>query len=269
MLLAIGTAGVLLALRLRLPGWWLRALALGVLVLALAGPQLREEERDALPNVAFLVVDRSSSTTLEDRTAQIEAAAEQLTTEIGALNTPSEPLELVTIDVTSESGAQDRGTLLLSKLDEVAARVDPTQIAGAILLSDGQVHDDERLKRFPAPVHALIAGEEDAFDLRLVLETAPAFGIVGEEVIFRLKAEALGAVGQRIGTRVPATVAIDGAPPRPVLLEVGQSTELTVEIEHGGPTVVDVQLSGHPDELTERNNRNPDYKNVLVYLLLI
>jgi hypothetical protein len=41
-----------------LPGWALRAIALGLLVLALAGPQLQREEREGLKNVAFLVVDR-------------------------------------------------------------------------------------------------------------------------------------------------------------------------------------------------------------------
>ena len=34
-----------LALWRGLPGWWLRALGLGLLVLSLAGPQLREEAR--------------------------------------------------------------------------------------------------------------------------------------------------------------------------------------------------------------------------------
>ena len=71
-----------------LPGWGLRTLALGLLVLALAGPQLKREEREGLKNVAFLVVDRSESTALEDRTAQIGDAAERLRARIEALATP-------------------------------------------------------------------------------------------------------------------------------------------------------------------------------------
>ena len=65
-LAAASVVGVALALYFRLSGWWLRLFAFAVLILALAGPQLREEERDGLPNVAFLVVDRSASTSLEE-----------------------------------------------------------------------------------------------------------------------------------------------------------------------------------------------------------
>ena len=69
-LAAVAVAGVALALWFRLSGWWLRLLAYGVLVLALAGPQLKREEREGLPNVAFLVVDRSASTSLAFATGQ-------------------------------------------------------------------------------------------------------------------------------------------------------------------------------------------------------
>jgi uncharacterized membrane protein len=253
-LAAVAAAGVALALWYRLSGWWLRLLAYGVLVLALAGPQLKREEREGLPNVAFLVLDRSASTTLEDRRAQIDAAAERLAAEIPGLSTPPDPFELVTVEVDS-SGAGDRGTRLLTALDEAAARVAPGQIAGAVLLTDGQVHDADRMESFPGPVHSLIAGDEDAFDLRLALETAPAFGIVGEEVVFRIAAEGLGNVPGDVGPRVPVEVSVDGGPAGRMSLDLGAAQELAVPIEHGGPTVVDIRLAVHPDELTERNNR--------------
>ncbi len=253
-LAAVAVAGVVLALWFRLSGWWLRLLAYGVLVLALAGPQLKREERDGLPNVAFLVVDRSASTSLEDRRAQIDAAAERLKAEIPALSTPRDPFELVTVDVDS-AGPGDRGTRLLSALEEASARVAPGQIAGAVLLTDGQVHDADRLESFPGPVHALIAGEKDAFDLRLALETAPAFGIVGESVTFRILAEGLGQVPGDIGPGVPVEVSVDGGPAQRLTLNLGAAQDLSVPIEHGGPTVVDIRLAAHPDELTERNNR--------------
>jgi hypothetical protein len=33
----------------------------------------------------------------------------------------------------------------------------------------------------PAPIHALLTGREGDWDRRLVIETAPAFAIIGEE----------------------------------------------------------------------------------------
>ena len=254
-LAALSVAGVAAALWWRLPGWWLRALAFAVLVLALANPQLRQEERESLTNVAFLVVDRSESTTLEDRQAQIDAAAEELTAAVGAISTPREPFELITVEAGPDPDGRNRGTRLLTALDEAAARVAPGQIAGAMLLTDGQIHDQSRLESFPAPVHALIAGEPDRFDLRLALETAPAFGIVGESVTFQLRADLLGTPETPLGERLRASISIDGGAPRPFLLVPGETTDLGIAIEHGGPTVVDIQLEPVEGEMTDRNNR--------------
>ncbi|GMG83789.1 membrane protein [Paralimibaculum aggregatum] len=254
--LGLASAGFVgFALWRGLPGWWLRALGLGLLVLSLAGPQLREEAREGLPSVAYLVVDRSESTTLEDRAGQIEDAAEALAESIRALSSPDAPLELEIVETGQDPEGRDAGTRLLTALDEAAARTPPEQIAGAILLSDGQVHDAERLEGFPAPVHGLIAGERDAFDVALDLVTAPGFGIVGGQVSFGLRVRVLGAAPGEIGPRVPALVAIDGGAPRPVLLSLGSETLVPVPIEHAGPTVVDIRIPEREGELTARNNR--------------
>ncbi|MEM1345089.1 MAG: hypothetical protein AAGI34_10990, partial [Pseudomonadota bacterium] len=245
------------ALWRRLPGWWLRALGLAVLLLALAGPQLKREQREGLETVAFLVVDQSESTTLEAREAQIAEASERLQAEIQALSTPETPLRLEVVEVEPSARTNERnaGTRLLSALDDAASRTAPGQIAGAVLLSDGQIHDPERLESFPAPVHALIAGEEDGFDLALDLVTAPGFGIVGDSVSFTVRARALGRKPADLGAQVRAEVAIDGGLPRPVLLDLGQETQLDIDITHGGPTVVDIRIPEREEELTARNNR--------------
>jgi len=252
-LAALVLLGTLLALWRGLPGWALRAVALGILVLALAGPQLKREEREGLKNVAFLVVDRSESTTLEDRTAQISDAAERLRAGIEALSTPADPLELRVVELPPDESGQDEGTRLLTALDEAAAHVAPGHIAGAVLLTDGQIHDADRLERFPGPVHALIAGERGGFDLALEAANAPGFGIVGESVTFRLIARVQGAaVAER---QVAVEVSIDGGPPQYHVLPVGEETPLMVEIGHGGANVVDIRLRPREGELTDRNNR--------------
>ncbi|MCL5776041.1 hypothetical protein M1105_03380 [Limibaculum sp. FT325] len=238
-----------------LAGWWLRALALGVLIAALTGPQLKREEREGLGNVGFLVVDRSESTTLEDRGDQIAAAVARLTSDAEALAERGGGLDLRVVEVGPDGTGRNRGTRLLSALDEAAARVSADRIAGAVLVTDGQVHDEGRLDAFPAPVHALIAGGRDGFDLRLELTNGPAFGIVGESVTFRLRAVALGERPAGLGSAVTAQVSVDGGPARPLRMMLGEETEVEIAIEHGGPTVVDIQLPVLTEELTDRNNR--------------
>ena len=63
------------------------------------------------------------------------------------------------------------------------------RVAGAILITDGQTHDAETLATFPGPIHTVLTGEPGEFDRRLALESAPAFGLVGEEVVVTARVE--------------------------------------------------------------------------------
>ncbi|HSF93437.1 MAG TPA: hypothetical protein VLA52_00295 [Thermohalobaculum sp.] len=250
---ALVVLGTGFALWRGLPGWALRGLALGLLVLALAGPQLKREEREGLPNIAYLVIDRSDSTSMEDRAAQIEAAAEKLKAGIAGLSSTADPLELRVVDVEPGDSGQNRGTRLLTALDEAAARAATGQIAGAVLLTDGQIHDAGRLEGFPAPVHALIAGQDDGFDLALEAANSPGFGIVGQSVTFHLAVRAHGAA--EVGDRLAVEVSVDGGAPALHRLRLDDENRIEVPIAHGGPNVVDIRLPPRDGELTARNNR--------------
>ena len=52
----------------------LRALALALMVLALANPSLTREDREPIPSVAAVIVDKSPSQSFGDRAQQTEAA---------------------------------------------------------------------------------------------------------------------------------------------------------------------------------------------------
>ncbi|MGF1660339.1 MAG: hypothetical protein ACFCUS_13005 [Rubrimonas sp.] len=257
-LLAAGAALALAAAGLALwrgsPGWLLRALAFAILLFALTNPSLLRENRRALPDIAFLIVDESASQTVGDRPTQTAQAAAEIEAAIAALaarGAPDAPLELRVARVASDP-AEDRGTALLSALETAAADAAPSQIAGALLLTDGRAHDLDRLSAFPGPVHALVTGEPDERDLRLVLQTAPTFGIVGETATAVARVEALGAAPQ--GAPVELSVSVDGGPPRRIPARVGESVPVEIEITHGGPNVVELRLPAAQDELTDRNN---------------
>ncbi|MEM7616321.1 MAG: hypothetical protein AAF245_14810, partial [Pseudomonadota bacterium] len=181
-----------------LAGWWLRGLAALVLLTALADPSWREEDRAYLPDIAFVVRDLTASQGIDIRPGQMEAVEAELAQKLTALsagNAPA-PLEVREITVTDSGDATseaERGTRLLSALAAAAAEVSDDRIAGAILLTDGQIHDPEVMDSFPAPVHVVLSGRSDEWDRRLVMETAPAFAIVGEAVELRLRVENLGA----------------------------------------------------------------------------
>ena len=131
-----------LALWRGLSGWWLRALALGALLLALANPALQEEERQNLTDIVIAVVDDSASQGLADRRAQTEAA---LAVRPGR-ESPRMPNTELRIHRVGD-GDEDAGSLVMTALAEALAEEPRARVAGAILITDGRVHDAGRRSR--------------------------------------------------------------------------------------------------------------------------
>lgn len=231
-----------------LAGWWLRMLVAAVLFLALAAPSLRQEERDPLTDIVFLIFDESASEDLATRPAQIAEARAALEARVEAL--PNTELRVITLG----DAPDNRGTLLMTALSEAMAEEPRGRLAGAVLLSDGQVHDVELAPDFPAPMHLLLTGEPQDWDRRLVIESAPSFAIMGEEVTLKLRVEDQGAVPQSIGGSSDILVAIDGDDPQRFTLPVGRSIDVPLTLPHGGMNVIQFTLPEAAGELTTRNN---------------
>ena len=244
--LAAVSAG--LALWRGLRGWWLRALAGAALVAALMNPAIQQEERAPLADIVLLVVDESASQQISDRSAQVAAAVERLSAQIEA----RENTELRVI--TLGDGEGDRGTELATALAQALAEEPGARVAGAILLSDGQLHDIEQMPQLPAPLHLLLTGREEDWDRRLIVRNAPAFAILGEEIQLTLRVEDQGAVPEDVAAFADLTIAIDGGEPLRFTVPVGQDLDLPVTLPHGGINVLQFEVAEATGELTTRNN---------------
>lgn len=244
--LAVGFA--VLATWRGLSGWWLRGLAALVLLGAIANPSLQTEDRRPLSDIVVLVVDESASQRLSDRPEQTEAAIARVTAEIAALpNT-----ELRVIHLGDAEG--DGGTLLMTALSEALAEEPRARLAGAILLTDGQLHDIERAPPLPAPLHVLLTGHSTDWDRRLVVKNAPAFAILGEDVTLTLRIDDQGAVPASLGDEAELSIAVDGEEAQVYTVPVGRDLELPVRLSHGGMNVIRFEVAATADELTDRNN---------------
>lgn len=255
--LAVGAALlvvlVIYAGRRGLRGWVLRAGAGLVILAALANPSLREEERTPLPDIALLVIDETASQSIAPRPAQIAEAEVALRAALDdAARDLDAPLEWREIRVTDRRDA-DPGSYLLTALEEAARELPADRIAGAILITDGQVHDVDLLTTFPAPVHVLLTGTQDEWDRRLIVETAPAFGIVGETVPLSLRIEETGLVPST-EDRIILTASLDGQVVLRVPVPVGETLDFEVPISRGGQNVLELTVPEGADELTARNN---------------
>ncbi|MGA8322310.1 MAG: hypothetical protein WB774_16200, partial [Xanthobacteraceae bacterium] len=168
--LILACALVILLFVTRSHGAVIRALALGLIVLALANPSLTREDRDPLSSVAVVIVDKSPSQNFGDRMKQTEAARAEVVERLSHI--PG--LDVRIVEAGQADGETD-GTRLFSALTSTLADVPSDRIAGVVMITDGRVHDvptDATGLGFAAPVHALITGTKNERDRRVALIAA-------------------------------------------------------------------------------------------------
>jgi hypothetical protein len=253
-LISAGAIAVVVAVLLgiiNLRGWVLRALAMALLVLALANPAVEREDRESLSSVVALVIDKSQSQRLADREETTTAAAEEIQSRIAEL----EGFDLRLLEARN-SGSGD-GTEVFQTLANGLADVPPERVGGAIIITDGQIHDipeNAEALGFDAPVHGLITGTSDERDRRIVLDTAPRFGLVGSEQTISLTVVDQG-LGTGPGDQVNLTIKRDGDVVTLRTARTGEKIDIPVEIAHGGDNIFEIEAEALPGELTTLNNR--------------
>src|ERR671933_1069194 len=226
----LGLLAVLPGLLRRRRGAWLRLATLALLLLALMNPMLRQEDRERLTGVVAVVLDRSPSQGLGERTAQLEAARQALAERLSRLK----GLEVRWID--GGAGEQEDGTQLFSALARGLADVPPERVAGTILVTDGQVHDipaKPEALGFQAPVHALITGHAGERDRRVALGAAPRFGLVGQDAPVTFRVDDLG-VPNAARARVRVTIRRDGETVETRTVTPGANITAPLGIKHAG-----------------------------------
>ena len=248
---AVGVAVVVAALSALqgARGAWLRILALALVALALANPSFSREDRAGLPSVAVVVVDKSPSQDFDERQAQAEAARAAIAQRLGRIA----GLETRIVEAGQSDGESD-GTRLFSALSASLADVPPDRVAGAIFITDGRVHDvpaEAAALGFSAPVHALITGHPNERDRRVVLVSAPRFGIVGQpqSIVFRVEDS-----GVPPGP-VQVTVRRDGDVQETQTVRSGTTANVQLAIPHAGQNIVEIEAAPLEGELTTVNDR--------------
>lgn len=246
-LAALSMVAIGLGLWRKLAGAWLRLLAAALVLAVLAGPILQQEERDALSDIVFVLTDRSASQELGARAEQTDAAEADVLQKLRArANTDVR-------EISVADGMGDAGTQALSALSKALAEEPRSRVAGAILISDGLVHDIEAMPDMPAPVHLLRTGSATDWDRRLTVENAPAFGIIGEQIELTLRIEDQGAapVGQSF---TQLSISVGAEEPIRFDVPIGRDILVPVSLPHGGRNVIKFDVPEGEGELTVRNN---------------
>jgi hypothetical protein len=228
-------------------GTWARALAFLALILALANPLMVRENREPLKDVAAIIVDHSQSMSIGSRKADADKAAAALKARLKQ----EKNLDVRMVTVTTNPAGEDTGTQLFAALNTALADVQPDRVAGAFLITDGEVHDIPA-KAKQRPVHAIIVGARGENDRKLTVSDASRYAIVGQNASVVVRIDDLG--GGAGGTARLA-VRIDGADAGSRDIVLGRNTPIEIPITHEGESVVELEAAPGPHELTLENNR--------------
>ncbi|MCF6123144.1 hypothetical protein EN904_02735 [Mesorhizobium sp. M7A.F.Ca.CA.001.07.2.1] len=239
----------LVGLWFRQRGSVFRFIALLALAAALFNPVFLNEEREPLKSVVALVVDRSQSQDIGDRTKQTDEALAGLQQRLGRFK----QFDVRVVEAGKSEAAEERTeTRLFGALEGAFRDVPPSRIGGAIMITDGEVHDaPPGAPDFNAPLHALITGNDHEKDRRIRFENAPRFGLVGKplDMTYRVVSteNETGPVDVRVSVN-GEQVAVEHA-------TVGQAMPLQVTIPGAGRNIVELAIDREPGELTDTNNR--------------
>jgi len=254
------------ALWRRARGSFWRGIALALLLLALADPSLVEEQRAPLKDTALLVIDDSASMQIDDRPQQTA----KITDEIAKKLADFSDLDVQTLHVKGTSE-----TDLFRAIEGKLSALPPDRFAGAILITDGEVHDqcvtslkvdsacDKQLSpsevthkpenpaSLPGPIHVLLAGHQNEIDRRLAVTQAPAYGIVGKSVTLTLR---LDDHPKAQGETAPVTFLRDNGENQTFNMPIGEDVKFDVPITHAGRNLFAFSATALPHELTAINN---------------
>ncbi len=248
----VAVAVLALALFRRARGVWWRGLAVAALWITLANPALINEKREPRKDIAVVIVDDTASQSIEQRRAQTEAALARVTEAARAM--PDLELRVVRVGDTAEGVGGDGGTRLFTALDRAMSDVSRRRFAGAIFITDGQIHDvpNDLNGLPPGPIHALITGRPDEIDRRLVVVRAPTYGLVDKTVTMTVRVEDSDPTAR---DPVAVTIFRDGVAERTVPAMPNRDVDIEVPLTHGGQTIVEMAVPKAPRELTDLNNR--------------
>lgn len=242
-------AGLLQGLR----GSVVRLFAWALVVLALFNPAALFEEREALKSIVAVVIDQSGSQKLDGRLEMTEEIRASLVERFGRLD-QFEVREITASDQISAS--TDVSTALFRTLRTALQDVPPDRVAGAVLITDGQVHDiPDTLGAIGmnAPVHALITGSDDERDRRVLIIAAPRFGVVGEsfEIDFTIVQSGFG----NDSTPLAVSIHADGELLSVEAIIPNAPASFVSEIPHGGKNIIELRVEADSREITDVNNR--------------
>lgn len=233
-------------------GLVMRLLVFIAFVLILLNPSILHEEREFAKDIAVVVVDKSVSQSFGKRNDRTELALKSIREQLEK----NASVELRVIEAPdNKSLAHD--TKLFSALDMTLADVPQKRRAGVIFLTDGQIHDvPKNLTQFTqyGAVHVLLSGEHNEKDRQIVINSAPAYGLVGQNIQVKYTIEDTKNINAQ---NVQVTLTMHDGTEQTYFVPPGVEQTIELPIDHPSQNIFTLSAETVDGEITTLNNKVP------------
>ena len=169
-------------------------------------------------------------------------------------NIKNELEKINNLDVRLKTINGERGSKIFEPLNSMIGDVPAERLAGAIIITDGQISDTPALLdnfNFKSPINVLLTGNKEEKDRRLIIESSPRFGIVGEEINIDIKVEDISASNPNALVSINMNDEIEQSRSIPI----GEIVTITMPLERAGITSLNIEVEAGKEELTLQNNK--------------
>ena len=255
LLMALAIIILVVARWKRASDFYWRGLLFAAFALLLLNPVIIQEVRQPLPDKLVIVVDESASEKIGQRNETAEKALAYIQQQLKTM--PN--VEPVVVHAGQDAASlKNQNTSLFAALQENLTDIPPGQVAGTILITDGQVHDvpqDTKPWEKLAPFHAILTGKKDEFDRKVTIVEAPKYGLLSQDVTIKVKIEDTG----KPTDSAPVIIDVnqDGKAISQTAVIAGQEQSFTFKLGHAGQNVFEFSVPVLKDELTGMNNTAP------------
>ena len=246
LLILLSLVVIFIGFKLKAPGNIFRATLICLILLSIANPTIVSENRENIPDTVALILDLSPSQNINDRKTLAQNTYNSIKTELEKINN---------LDIRLKTINGKKGSKLFDPLVSMVGDISTDRIAGAIIITDGQIEDAPSILdnyNFKAPINIMLTGEKEEKDRRLIIESSPRFGIVGEEIKIDIKVE-------DISTNTPnalVTINMNDDIEQSRSIPIGEVVTITMPLERAGITSLNIEVEPGKEELTLQNNKS-------------
>ena len=237
---------VFIGFKFKASGNILRTILICIILMCIANPVIVSENRENIPDTVAIILDLSPSQSINNRKEIAQQTYNKLKKKLEKIDN---------LDLRFKTINGKNGTKIFEPLSSMVGDIPVDRLAGAIIITDGQIQDMPKnldSYNFKAPMNFLLTGEKNEKDRRLIIESAPRFGIVGEEIKMKIKVE-------DTSSKVPnalVSINMNNDIKQSRSITIGETVIITLPLDRTGITTLNIDVEPGQEELTLQNNKS-------------